>query len=160
MINKRKFSSFIPLFTTLLLTSSCGGSSSSSGGSTIIYVGVQKISIAQFRVVSAPRITTFRLDRNGDQITVVDKNFQATATLVGESFVVTSPDIEISLNGTTCSYSISYTGTVTQSAVSGTLNGPLNCPFIGALSGEFEATAQSGSSSTILPSVSDLITGN
>ena len=147
------------LLAILLLTSACGGSGSSSGGSTIIYVGVQHISIAQSRIVSAPRTTTFRLDRNADQVTVVDKDFQATATLTGETFSLTSPVIEIIINGGVCSYSITYIGRLTQSGVSGTLTGPLDCGLPGALSGDFAATAISSDSSTVLPSVSALITG-
>ena len=160
MFYKNNFHLFMPLLATLLLVGGCGGSGSNSGGSTIIYIGTQQISIAQSRIVSAPRTITFRLDRDGSQVTVIDKDFQATGTLMGENFSVTSPVIEISLNGMLCSYSITYTGRLTQSAVSGTLNGPLDCGLTAALSGEFDATAISGDSSTVLPSVSALLTGS
>ena len=160
MFYKNNFLLIIPLLVTLLLTSACGDSGSSSAGSTIIYVGTQQISIAQSRIVSAPKTITFRLDRDGSQVTVIDKDFQATGTLMGENFSVTSPVIEISLNGMLCSYSIAYTGRLTQSEVSGTLNGPLDCGLTAALSGEFKATAISGDSSNVLPSVSGLLTGS
>lgn len=160
MFYKRNFLLLMPLFALLLLVSGCGGSNSNSGGSTIIYVGVQQISVAQSRIVSEPKTTTFRIDRDGSQVTVVDRDFMASATLMADNFSVTSPVIDINVNGMACSYSITYAGTLTQSVVSGTLNGPLDCGLTAALSGEFEASAVAGDSSNVLPSVSALLTGN
>ena len=152
---KRHLPPFILLLTALLSLAACG--SSSSAGATIIYVGEQRISISQSRITSPARTTTFRIDRNGDQVTMIGQNFRTTATLTGEDFSLTSPLVEVNINGSRCSYSITYRGRLSQSEVSGTLNGPLDCGLTGSLSGDFEAVAVSGDRSTVIHSVSALL---
>ena len=143
----------------LLLISACGGSKSNSGGgSFVVFIGEQRIQVTRHRIIGDPITIAFRLERDGDQITVVDQSFRATATLVGSDFSVESPVIEVIINGGPCEYQIIYTGRITDSSTSGDFKGPLDCGFPGTLSGTFSATP-GANNSQLLPSVSALLTG-
>jgi hypothetical protein len=156
----RKFISHTIIAVLVLIMSGCGGGNSNSGGSSNTFIGTQEVSISQSRITSNSRTTDFELSRGENQITISDRDFTITAQLSGSSFTVTSPSIPI-LNpqpGSGCSsFSVTYSGTITDSMVVGTISGATDCLLSASISGSFEASNQTNSMLAAVASIASIV---
>lgn len=144
----------------LLLLVGCGGGGSSTGGSSNVFLGKQEVRTTQFRITSEPRSTDFQLIRGQNQITISDQRFSISVQLSGSNFTVTSPEIPILEPGSPCSsFSVTYSGTITDSIAVGTIRGNYNCILPATINGAFEASNRGGTSLPTLPSVYTIVVG-
>lgn len=142
----------------VLIVSACGGGSSNSGGSGNVFLGKQEVRISQSRITTELMSTDFQLTRSANQITIADLDFTISAQLMGAQFTVTSPDIPIPNSGAGCSsFSVTYSGTISDSMVMGDIAGVLNCPLPATISGSFQASNQTSSGQSALPSIYSIV---
>jgi hypothetical protein len=142
-----------------------GGDSSSGGGSDSTYAGTytgtETWSISSPDVPSIPPETgtttlTVVIASNGN-VTITDsEGIQFTGSITGQNLSATGTIGEITVPGANCPAStITYTGTVSGSSISGSLSGVYNCTltagdgFAVTIGGTFTVTLQSAGASAL-----------
>ena len=154
------------LISLALLLTACGGGggdSSSGGGSESTYVGTY--TGMQSWTLSSPGVPsrtgeeplTVVVASNGDVVITDSEGTKFTGTLTGESLSATGQLEGITIPGANCpAATITYTGTVSGTTITGSLNGAYNCTvstgatFKITISGTFTVALQPEASATAL----------
>ena len=131
----------------LSLLSACGGGSSSSDTPAgIEFRGTQQLTI-RGGGINETESTNFLLVLSGNTIFITDSgNPAATAsgTLSGDSFTATG-DRTVTEDGLTCTFNLTYTGSIIDNAARGNITGNVPCSGLGSsvnfsASGSFTGT--------------------
>ena len=135
-----------------LLVTGCGGggSSSDASGAGTRYSGVQNITFSANGTSSASSVR-FVMVVNDDTVFITDEGnpaVTARGTLNGGQFTATGNSTG-TVDGITCTFRLTYTGTVADGRTQGNFNGTAPCVQGGAtinftVSGSFSATSGSG----------------
>ena len=134
---------FIFISCLVFILAACGGGSSTSDETRAAennFVGTQSITLSNGEI-SITETDNFTLMIEGQVVTVIDADFNATGTLNSQNqFVISSPIFSTTSEGITCSGSITYNGQITGSNTAGAIQGEFNCSgVVFDVTGEFSA---------------------
>lgn len=150
------------------LTSCGGGDSSSEQPSGVTYSGVQQANLVSSLVVQPITNIPFRMVVSDNSVFITDtadQPVEARGTLSGNRFTATS-NSSGSIDGITCTFNWTYSGTVQSNNVSGSISGPVTCVLatgntVFNTSGSFSGTTGNSkalsSSSSILKATAQVI---